>query len=35
MKQDMEYIKLILQTLADNESYFMMLENLAKQLQKN
>ncbi len=34
MKQDMEYIKLILQTLADNESYFMMLENLAKKLQE-
>lgn len=34
MKQDMEYIKLILQTLADNESYFMMLETLAKQVQE-
>ena len=34
MKQDMEYIKLILQTLADNESYFMMLETLANQLQE-
>lgn len=33
MKQDMEFIKLILQTLADNESYFMMLETLAKQIQ--
>lgn len=34
MKQDMEYIKLMLQTLADNESYFMMLEVLAKQVQE-
>lgn len=34
MKQDMEFIKLILQTLADNESYFMMLETLAKQIQE-
>ena len=34
MKQDMEYIKLILQILADNESYFMMLETLAKQVQE-
>lgn len=33
MKQDMELIKLILQTLADNDSYFMMLETLAKQVQ--
>lgn len=30
MKQDMEFIKLIFQTLSDNESYFMMLRILAK-----
>lgn len=29
----MEFIKLILQTLTDNDSYFMMLETLAKQVQ--
>lgn len=34
MKQDMELIKLILQTLADNENYFMMLETLAKLIQE-
>lgn len=33
MKQDMELIKLILQTLADNENYFMLSDNLAKQIQ--
>ena len=34
MKQDMEFIKLILQTLADNKSYFMMLNTLAEQVQE-
>lgn len=33
MKQDMELIKLILQTLADNENYFMLSDHLAKQIQ--
>ena len=30
MKQDMEFIKLIIQTLADHKSHFVMLEALAK-----
>lgn len=34
MKQDMELIKLILQTLAANENYFMMLDALAQQVQE-
>lgn len=34
MKQDMEFIKLILQTLADNETYFMALDDLAEQIQQ-
>ena len=34
MKQDMELIKIILQTLADNENYFMKLDVLAKKVQE-
>lgn len=34
MKQDMELIKLILQTLADDENYFMLSDDLAKQIQE-
>lgn len=34
MKQDFELIKLILQTLADNDCYYMQLENLAKTIQE-
>ena len=34
MKQDMELIKLILQTLADDENYFMFSDDLAKQIQE-
>ncbi len=34
MKQDMELIKLILQTLANNENYFMFSDDLAKQIQE-
>lgn len=34
MKQDMELIKLMLQTLADNENYYMLLDTLAKQIQE-
>ena len=33
MKQDMELIKLILQTLADDENYFMLSDDLAKKIQ--
>lgn len=33
MKQDMAFIKLILQTLADNDNYFMSLDSLAQQIQ--
>ena len=33
MKQDMELIKLILQTLAENENFFMLSDHLAKQIQ--
>lgn len=33
MKQDMAFIKLILQTLADNDNYFMLLDSLAQQIQ--
>lgn len=32
MKQDMAFIKLILQTLADNDNYFMSLDSLAQQI---
>lgn len=34
MKQDMELIKLILQTLANDEKYFMFSDDLAKQIQE-
>ena len=34
MKQDMELIKLMLQTLADNENYYMFLDAFAKQIQE-
>lgn len=34
MKQDMELIKLILQTLADDENYFMLSDDLSKQIQE-
>ena len=34
MKQDMELIKLMLQTLADNENYYMLLDTFAKQIQE-
>lgn len=34
MKQDMELIKLILQTLAEDENYFMFSDDLAKQIQE-
>ena len=34
MKQDMELIKLILQTLANDENYFMLSDDLAKQIQE-
>lgn len=34
MKQDMEFIKLMLQTLAENESYYMSLSYFAKQMQE-
>lgn len=34
MKQDMELIKLMLQTLTDNENYYMLLDAFAKQMQE-
>lgn len=34
MKQDFELIKLILQTLADNDCYYMRLDDLAKIIQE-
>ena len=34
MKQDMELIKIMLQTLADNENYYMLLDIFAKQIQE-
>lgn len=34
MKQDMKLIKLMLQTLVDNESYYMMLDTFEKQIQE-
>ena len=34
MKQDMELIKLMLQTLADNENYYILLDTFAKQIQE-
>ena len=34
MKQDMELIKIMLQTLANNENYYMMLDQFAKEIQE-
>ena len=34
MKQDMELIKIMLQALADNENYYMLLDTFAKQIQE-
>lgn len=34
MKQDYELIKIILQILADNEGYYMLLDNLANKIQE-
>jgi len=34
MKQDMELIKIMLQTLADNDNYYMKLDIFAKQMQE-
>lgn len=34
MKQDMELIKLMLQTMADNENYYMLLDQFAKKIQE-
>lgn len=35
MKQDMELIKLMLQTLADNENYYMLLDKFATKIQEH
>lgn len=34
MQQDFELIKIILQTLADNDGYYMFLDNLANKIQE-
>ena len=34
MKQDMELIKIMLQTLADNENYYMLLDKFAAKIQE-